>query len=481
MVVAQADHDDDDELGLLTIDEAAKFLGTSKSTLYRLLGQGDLSATKVGKQWRFRKSDLRAYLNRDASPAEPEITDIDEEKMRMLLDDEPIVQLGYNIVLQAIREKASDIHIEANKNGVRVRFRIDGVLQDILSVPKEVQGPLIARFKVLADLNLSERRIPQDGRIPLRHEGIEYDLRVNCLPTNFGESLSMRLLNRSSVLLKLDKLGFAPEELASIQHLFNKPSGMILASGPAESGKTMFLYACLNELNKPDVKIVTIEDPVEYIIPGLLQVHVQQRAGMTFQAALRAFMRQDADVIMVSDTRDEEVAHLAIEAAVAGRVVLGAMYAESAPATLFRLTDMGMEAYLVAAAVSGIVNLRMARRLCVHCKRAVDPAEASRLLRKVMSVSAAGGYSINVVPALYEAVGCDECHGLGFQGRLPLHEVLVCNPQLAKQMLQCRDASEAIRLAVESGMRTLVADGVSKAVAGETTVDEVLRVTLGPL
>jgi len=480
---------------LLTIDEAGKFLDTSKSTIYRLLGQGDLKGTKVGKQWRFRKSDLTAYLERgpeaismdasaradldalvasigDASPGDQSAAELETAS-----EDVKVIRVAHHIIQEAIRAKASDIHLEPMAAGLRVRFRIDGVLNETMMIPKAVQEALLARLKIMTDLNIMEKRSPQDGRMPVRTDGNDYELRVSCLPTYYGESIVMRILDRTSVMLGVDKLGFSEAEQRTIDHWLHRSNGIIVTTGPTGSGKTTSLYSMLFKLDASRNKILTIEDPVEYLVPDTMQVQVNKRAGMTFAAAARSFLRQDPDVIMVGELRDLETAQITIEASLTGHLVFTTLHTEDAPSALVRLTDMGIEKYLVTATVAGVIATRLCRKLCTSCKTVVDPAEMALTLRRLGHASSTGGFPIPDKAVFFEAAGCDECRQTGYRGRIALHEVLDCDPRLTARLLQCSTTEEMSKLAVDSGMRTLLADGMSKVADGITSVDEVLRST----
>ncbi|MDR3710008.1 MAG: ATPase, T2SS/T4P/T4SS family [Capsulimonadaceae bacterium] len=396
--------------------------------------------------------------------------DNDEEAMRDMADDAPIVRIGYTIVLQAIREGASDIHIEPEKRGVRIRYRIDGVLNEIMQVPKHIQAPLISRFKILADLNIAERRVPQDGRIPIRHEGKEYDLRVNCCPTNFGEKIVMRVLDKSNVLLPLEKLGFHPDVMTQMDDLITQPNGLFLTCGPTGSGKTTTLYSILNKINTPEKNIMTVEDPVEYILPGISQVHVQKKAGMTFAAALRAFLRQDPDVIMVGEIRDLETAQIAVEAALTGHLVLSTIHTNSASEAVMRLADMGIEPFLLSATVSGVIGQRLSRRVCGNCKEPYE-VQAESLRRFGFPVT-----NPREMITLYRGRGCETCRGKGYKGRLGLYELLKMNDEIRELVVRRAPALEVRDAARASGMKELREDGLWKVLQGMTTPEEVMRV-----
>jgi type IV pilus assembly protein PilB len=506
---------------LLNIDEAAKFLDTSKSTLYRLLSGSEVKGTKVGKQWRFRKADLVAYLQRtpetvtvtesargdleaeaaflmgqlQGSPRTTAQTNVETadraidgirntECVSTVTANEPLFsaerghrQVAELIVKLAVEARASDIHVEPTPNSLRLRFRIDGVLHEIRRMPKNLAEPIVGSFKELADMTLSERRLPQDGRFPFHHGGHEYDIRANVLPTIDGENIVMRILDRSSVLLGLENLGLAPATAKQVRDAVRRPNGLVIATGPTGSGKTTLLYSCLQEIAGEGVKTVSVEDPVEYQLANVGQVQTNKRAGLTFAAAMRSFLRQDADVIYCSEMRDADTANVAVEATLTGHMVLSALHTEDAPSVITRLIDIGVEPFIVAATLSAAMSVRLARRLCPDCKTVADPDEIRPVLEKVRPLAQRGGYIIPDSPLFFEAVGCDSCRNTGYQGRTGLYEVLTCTPRLVQELVRSGSPEEAIRIAVANGMRTLLADGVAKAVAGETTLDEALRVT----
>ncbi|HEY3328777.1 MAG TPA: GspE/PulE family protein [Capsulimonadaceae bacterium] len=467
------------EQGPAAVDGAANQRSARKFELNRLLALGKVTVGKVGKKLKFRRAKLRAYRD------EVGVVELNDPPLdgafRDMADDAPIVRIASTIMLQAIRDGASDIHVEPERLGVRIRHRVDGVLHEVMQVPKHIQEPLIARFKILADLNIADPRLPQSGNISILVDGRHYDFRLTCIPTTLGVSMVMRIMDKSKELLTLEDQGLNESNLATLISLLHKENGMIVISGPTRSGKTSLLYSCLQLLNRPETKILTIEDPVEFAIPGIGQVQVEEKDGLTFSTAIPAFLHQDANVIMVSDTFDIETARLAVEAAMTGHIVLTTMHTWSATDVLRRFQDLGVETHIFGAAISAVVNLRMARKLCNHCKAEMSPEEVSDTIKKVCSLSAAGGYEIADTPTLYRATGCPECSLSGYRGRIPLHEMLVCSSRLVKEVVKSDSESECTRLAVESGMRTLLADGITKAVAGETSIDEILRVTTGAM
>jgi len=473
---------------LLSLDEAVKFLGTSKPTLYRLLGQDEIKGLKVGRQWRFRRADLTAYMERGpvavaAAPKE----DLDMELSffaDQLSEPEPdqsgdpeakTVRLAHNIIQLAIQSKASDIHLDPNADDFLLRLRVDGVLQETRRLPSSTRESLTARFKTMAEMDVSEKKLPQDGRIPVRHEGKDYDFRAAVVPSMYGEAVTLRILARQDVLLGLDRLGIAPEDLAQIRALLRRPNGVLIATGPTGSGKTTLLYSCLQEVAGVGKKTMTAEDPVEFLLPDTTQTQVNKKAGLTFPGVLRSFMRSDPDVILVSEMRDPETALLAVEVALTGHLFLTALHAGDAPSALMRLLDMGVEPYLVGATVAGVVATRLVRRVCENCKQPVD-LSAAPTLAYVARLAALGGYEIPADAAFVRGAGCEHCRGRGYRGRMGLYEVLPMSEDLAEAVLRRAPSEELADIAVAGGMRTLLADGVRKAAEGLTTLEEVMRV-----
>jgi type IV pilus assembly protein PilB len=352
------------------------------------------------------------------------------------------------------------------------------VLHDIRRMPMSLHDPLITRFKEMAEMNLVEKRLPQDGRARFTYlePGKQYDLRMSVLPTFYGENIVIRILDRTNVLLGLDRMESAPTELDAIRNWMCRPNGMIVATGPTGSGKSTMLYSCLNELDGEWVNILTVEDPIEYLIPNVTQIQVNRRAGLNFAAAMRSFLRQDPDVILCSQFRDLETSELAIEAAVTGHLVLGALHTEDAVTALLRLIDIGVARHLVPATLVGVVALRLARRLCTQCKVEAANKTVDDKMERVRRLAKDGGYVVPEDAVFYSSLGCEKCRRTGYRGRIGLYEVLTCTPNLVDRLLKCDSADEMKRLAVQSGMRTLLADAIRKAVAGETSIDEALRV-----
>jgi len=473
---------------LLTLDEAVKFLGTSKPTLYRLLGQDEIKGLKVGRQWRFRRADLTAYMERGpvaVSAAPKEDLDMELAFFDSLLSESETdpsgdpeaktIRLAHKIMQLAIQSKASDIHLEPNSADFLLRLRVDGVLQETRRLPSSTRESLTARFKTMAELDVSEKRLPQDGRIPVRHEDKDFDFRVAVIPSMHGEAVTMRILARQDVLLGLDKLGIAPEDLHQIRGFMQQPNGIVIATGPTGAGKTTLLYSCLQEVVGVQKKTMTVEDPVEFVLPYTTQTQVNKKAGLSFAAVLRSFLRQDPDVILVSEMRDLETAQIAVEVSLTGHLLLTSLHTGDAPSALLRLLDMGIEPYLIGATVAGVVATRLVRRVCDNCKQPVD-LSAEPTLGYIAQLAAEGGYEIPADAVFVRGVGCEQCRGRGFRGRTGLYEVLPMTEALTEAILRRAPVEELTDIAVEGGMRTLLADGIRKAVEGLTTIEEVMRV-----
>jgi type IV pilus assembly protein PilB len=402
--------------------------------------------------------------------AREEMVDEDEGQLRQVAEEAPIIRIAHTIVQQAIRDSASDIHVEPDRRGVRVRYRIDGVLHEIMPLPKYIQAPLISRLKIMSDMNIAERRIPQDGRIPIRWDNKDYDLRVSCLPTIHGEKIVMRVLDKSSVLLGLNKLGFTAENQALIEELVAQPNGMFLCTGPTGSGKTTTLYSVLHKINTVERNIITCEDPVEYQLSGIAQVQVNRKAGLTFANALRSFLRQDPDIIMVGEMRDLETAEIGVEASLTGHLVLSTLHTNDAPSAVIRMVDMGLEPYLISATVIGVLAQRLARRICPNCKTgySVPAKDLSRFGLK--------SDDPEQPITLYKGSGCDNCRHTGFKGRLGIHELMRMNDELAELIVRRAPLADLREAAKANGMYELREDGLMKVLEGMTTPDEVMRV-----
>ena len=389
-------------------------------------------------------------------------------ELRESADDAPVVKLVNQIVAQAVQQGASDVHLEPDGRQLRVRFRVDGVLQETTTVPKRMVNGVVSRIKIMTELDISERRLPQDGRVGLTIEGRHVDLRVVTLPSVHGEAVVMRILDKEAVVMELDRLGMAEREQELFRRSVGKPYGCVLATGPTGSGKSTTLYAALAELNTPDKNIITIEDPVEYQVEGITQVQVNTRAGLQFATGLRSMMRADPDVIMVGEIRDRETAQIAVEAALTGHLVLSTLHTNDAPTAITRLTEMGIEPFLVASAVDAVVAQRLARTLCRHCKR-----------RMVLSVDVLRehGFPARFDVEAYEPVGCSRCASSGYRGRIGLYEVMTMSDELRKLVMARAPADQIAEVAVREGMRRLRDDGLEKIANGLTSVAEVTRVT----
>ena len=388
------------------------------------------------------------------------------------VEDAPIVKLVHMVLTRAVEDRASDIHIEPTESDVRIRFRVDGVLHEIMRSPRNIHSGLVSRLKVMGDMNIAEKRVPQDGRVGLKVSGRSVDLRLATLPTVFGEKVVIRILDKESVLLKLEQLGFIEDAYKRFEVSFRKPYGAIFVTGPTGSGKSTTLYATLNILNEPDRNIITVEDPVEYRLRGINQVQVHQKAGLTFASALRSILRADPDIVMIGEVRDRETAMIAMEAALTGHLVLTTLHTNDAPSALTRLQEMDVEAYLVASGIDCVVAQRLLRKLCERCREAYEPNESQ--------LAAAGfpEFQWQDIPALYHAVGCSNCSKTGYKGRIGLYEVMLMSEEIERMTAE-RASSDAIRhVAVEQGMKSLRDDGLEKARLGMTSVEEVLRVVV---
>jgi type IV pilus assembly protein PilB len=382
-------------------------------------------------------------------------------------DDAPVVKLVHQLVAQAVEAKASDLHIMPDTEDLRVRFRIDGVLRDVTAVPRRMAAGVISRIKIMAELDIAERRVPQDGRVGLTVDGHHVDLRVVSVPTVRGEGIVMRILDKDAVALDLAQLGMAPGDFARFERAYQQAYGAVLVTGPTGSGKSTTLYAALNEVNSPEKNIITIEDPVEYEISGITQIQVNAKAGLMFDTGLRAIVRADPDIIMVGEIRDRETAKIAIEAALTGHLVLSTLHTNDAATSITRLIEMGIEPFLVASAIDCVVAQRLVRMLCQQCKRRVILPMAT--LREY-------GYAASFDVEGYEPVGCKHCGGSGYKGRTGIYEVMTISTEIRAMALERRAASEVLEIAVSQGMRRLRDDGLEKVKQGRTSVSEVARV-----
>ncbi len=399
-------------------------------------------------------------------------TELDEPRDLIDADDEaPIIRLVNSLLFQAVKDRASDIHIEPYERDLAVRFRIDGVLYDIISPPKRFQPVIISRVKIMAGLNIAEKRLPQDGRIRIKLAGKDVDIRVSTVPTVHGERVVMRLLDRSSTILQLDDLGLVGGKLDSVDQLIRQSHGIILVTGPTGSGKTTTLYAALSRINSTDKNIITIEDPIEYQLHGVGQIQVNPKIELTFAGGLRSVLRQDPDVIMVGEIRDSETAAISIQAALTGHLVFSTLHTNDSCAAITRLLDMGIEPFLVSSSVIAVMAQRLVRKVCPDCREEYrPPMEELRQLGVTLDM-------LEGNPVYRTGAGCEACKLTGYRGRLGIHELLIIDDEVRNLIMRSADSSEIRRAAAAKGMATLREDGADKIMRGITTIDEVLRVT----
>lgn len=450
-----------DELNLLFGGNTTTRVSTPKTILDAINRYYPIEGTKeMIEELEEEKEDIDESI---------EFGDIGEKDIVSMASEAPIIKLVNHILYQAVKMGVSDIHIEPFEKELQVRFRIDGVLQLFMKPPKRIQGALISRIKIMADMNIAEKRVPQDGRIDIRVAGRPFDIRVSVLPVVYGERVVMRLLDKSKTFTEIKQLGLSERDHEVVTGAIEKPNGIIYVTGPTGSGKTTTLYSILGALNQPDVNIITVEDPVEYQMMGVGQVQVKSKIGMTFASALRSILRQDPDIVMIGETRDQETAQIAVQAALTGHLVLSTLHTNSAPASVTRLIDMGVEPYLIASSVVIIIAQRLVRKLCPACKKQYTPTpEALK--------------SIGITPeeakgiTFYEAVGCDECGGTGYKGRLPIFEVMQMTQRVAELTMERADTGQLRKAAQEDGMTLLVQDGIRRIKEGLTTIEEVLSV-----
>ena len=393
------------------------------------------------------------------------------EHLKDLASEAPVIRMVNQLITRVVDLRASDIHIEPFEDGLHIRYRVDGVLQDAELADAASGAAVTSRIKLLAHLNIAERRLPQDGRIKTRVKGHEIDLRVSTLPTVHGESVVMRVLDRASIRLNLEDMGFSADTLRGYRELIDRPHGILLVTGPTGSGKTTTLYASLTKLDAQALKILTVEDPVEYQLEGVNQVQVLSKIGMTFANALRSILRQDPDIIMIGEMRDTETAQIAVQSALTGHLVLSTLHTNTAAAAIIRLEDMGVERYLITSTVNGVLSQRLVRRLCSHCKTEVELPEATLKKTGLERFMPPGGTPV------FEARGCPHCKHTGYLGRTSIHELFVMNDAAHEAILAGADATRLHNVARAGGMLTLYEDGLRKVAEGVTSLDELLRVT----
>ena len=409
--------------------------------------------------------DLTAVL--DSTEEDEDLTNLKE-----VVEDAPIVKYVNLLITQAIQDRASDIHLEPNEGSLVVRYRIDGVLHEIMKSPKNIQSGVISRLKIMSDINIAERRIPQDGRLSVQHQGKKIDLRVATLPTVWGEKIVMRVLDNSNTTLELTDLGFSEHNYSVYGESFSKPYGMILVTGPTGSGKSTTLYATLNQIARPEVNVITVEDPVEYRLAGINQVQVNTKAGLTFAAALRSILRCDPDIVLIGEIRDHETAQIAVEAALTGHLVLSTLHTNDAPSAVTRLTEMGLEPFLVGSALDCVLAQRLARRLCSKCKEAYQPTPEALVQARYPWQEG------EPPPTLFRPAGCPACSKTGYKGRLALHEVMAVSEDIERLAVERASAAAITEAARLEGMVSLRADGLDKVARGITSLDEILRVVV---
>jgi type IV pilus assembly protein PilB len=429
------------------------------------------------------RADIEAKIDQ-VYRAEGEMDDLTSNLVMDEQDDEdlasftevsaeaPVVRFVNLLITQAISDRASDIHIEPTERDLRVRYRIDGVLQDAHRSPKNIANGVVSRLKIMADMNIAERRVPQDGRMSITHQARKIDLRVATLPTVWGEKVVARILDNSNTMLGLDDLGFSKENFERFHASYSKPYGMILATGPTGSGKSTTLYATLNQLNKPEVNVITVEDPVEYRLAGINQVQTNARAGLTFASALRSILRSDPDIVLIGEIRDHETAQIAVEAALTGHLVLSTLHTNDAPSAVTRLVEMGIEPFLVGSALDAVLAQRLCRSLCDRCREAYEPT--ARELLDIRFPWQEG----EPIPTLFRPGGCTRCANTGYRGRMALHEVMTLNEEIERLAVARASTDEIARAAQGQGMSTLRHDGWLKVLQGRTSVEEVLRVVV---
>ena len=434
------------------VDKAlSKYYGEDEDSLAELLaemGEGDAELLEDSQGGGF---DLDAQL--------------------AMADDNKLKRLLNLVLLQAINDKASDIHFEPFEDEFKMRYRIDGVLYEMIPPPKHLAVPIVSRIKVMANLDIAERRLPQDGRIELNVSGKPVDLRISVLPTMFGESVVMRVLDRAHVSLDLNKVGMRDDDLSDFRQLIRKPNGIVIVTGPTGSGKTTTLYAALNELNEVSEKICTAEDPVEYDIDGLVQVQVNTEVGLTFARALRSFLRQDPDIILVGETRDLETAQIGVQASLTGHLVFTTLHTNDAPSSIARLLDLGLEPFLLTATLEGVVAQRLIRRICTRCKEPYEPTDEELTALQLEREDLAG-------KQLYRGEGCDFCSGSGFRGRMGLFEIMVLDDEIREMIMNSASTQDIRRVIRKRGARSLRESGLLALYDGVTTIDEVVRNTL---
>lgn len=461
-----------DPLDVLTVEEVAGFSHLKVLPVSAL-------AREIGEALGAAEQDSQQGLDdilKETSDADLEITqakdqdEVDIEKMLESADDAPVIRIVNMILVEAIRKSASDIHIEPFEKMLRLRYRIDGVLHEMPAPPKALQPAVTSRIKVMANLDIAERRIPQDGRFRIRAQGREIDLRISILPTVHGEKIVMRLLDKTNLAKDLDSIGLDPDSLHKLRHAIEQPHGLILVTGPTGSGKTTTLYSALQELNTPEVNIVTVENPVEYQLVGINQVEIREQVGLTFSASLRSILRQDPDIVLVGETRDAETADIAVKAALTGHLVMTTLHTNDAPGAIARLAYMGVEPFLIASSLRLSQAQRLVRKICTNCK---EPFQVTPEFCESNDIP----LEIFDGVELFRGRGCGRCNGTGYKGRAAIMEILPVSARLREMMLTTVNADEVRKAALEEGFRDLRTNGFFRVREGITTIEEVLRVT----
>ncbi len=450
-----------DPTDLVAIDDIERVSGLVVRPLI-----GGPSEIKEALNWLYSDDsiDISEFLE-EFEGQETEDNNYEEAELREMVEEAPIIRLANSIISKAYKRGASDIHVEPEEDYVRVRYRIDGVLSQEMTAPKTSHRALVSRFKIIADLDITEHRVPQDGRIQMSINSRKLDMRVSTLPTIHGEKVVIRLLSRDTSLLDLENLGFTEKNLTTLKDLISKPHGILLLTGPTGSGKSTTLFAGLNHINNPRINLVTIEDPVEYQVEGIYQVQAKPKAGLTFARTLRSILRQDPDVIMVGEMRDEETAEIAVRAALTGHLVFSTLHTNDAVSSVTRLVDMGLPPYLVASSVIGVVAQRLVRELCPDCKEKVELTKAQQKFLGSSEITEA-----------YEARGCKKCGNSGYKGRLALQEIFVLDDEIKELITDNVSENKLFYTAKKNGMNTLKEDGIEKLKAGETDVSELRRI-----
>ncbi|MFA5240593.1 MAG: ATPase, T2SS/T4P/T4SS family [Phycisphaerae bacterium] len=468
----------------LAVDNADNFGGTDD--LARLMGI-KIKAKFTDSEWledalkkyysdddgQEQLNELIEEIQKDSQLAEFEgrNASIDLDELKEISEANPVKKLLNLVLLQAIRDKASDIHFEPFEKEYKMRYRIDGVLYEMVPPPKHIAAALSSRVKVMAELDIAERRLPQDGRISLTVGGKPVDLRVSVLPTMFGESVVLRVLDRSQVSLDITKIGFRPDDLETFKRLINRPNGIIIVTGPTGCGKTTTLYSALNTLNDIETKIITTEDPVEYDIDGIIQVQMKSDIGLTFAKCLRSILRQDPDIVMVGEIRDLETAQIAAQASLTGHLVFTTVHTNDAPSTVARLLDLGVEPFLLTATIEGIVAQRLIRKICDNCKTAFEPTENQLMELKLTPEDIRG-------KKFYYGRGCGKCNGTGYRGRTALFEIMSFNDEIRDLIMNHASTNVLRSAAMKSGMKLLRETGLAEIYDGNTTIDEIVKETM---